>query len=79
MNIDLPLSSFERRDQNLVMRADRVSFSMVRVTSHHTGRIVRFVPISENHPLFDHDFWDGEMAVYEPLDKCKVNVLVLTH
>lgn len=79
MNIELNLSGFERKDSNLVMRnQDRVAYSAIFVTSHHTGRVVQFRPIGEDHPMFDHDCWDGEMALYEPVEQCNVNVLVMT-
>ena len=50
------------------------------VTSHHTGRVIRFVTIDEIHPLFDQDQWDGEQMVYEPApgeEKCKVSIAVI--
>ncbi len=53
--------------------------SEVRVISPATGTIVVFKPIKEDHPEFDHDFWDGELAKYEPTaPNERVSILVLT-
>lgn len=49
------------------------------VKSSRTGREITFTPIKSDHPRFDEDGWDGELALYEPsvFDK-NVNVKVLT-
>lgn len=53
--------------------------SEVRVISPTTGTIVAFKPIKEGHPQFCHDFWDGEMAKYEPTSpNDRVSILILT-
>lgn len=52
------------------------------VTSHHTGRTIRFVPIGESHRLFSQDQWDGEQMIYEPAageEKCRVETAVVYH
>jgi len=50
------------------------------VTSDDTGRSVKFVAIKEGHPQFNHDFWDGEMAIYEPVIALpKVDILVISY
>lgn len=36
----------------------------ILVKSHHTGKVVQFVSVNQDHPLFDEDGWDGEMMVY---------------
>lgn len=51
--------------------------SQIEVYSEHTKRTVVFFPITEGHPQFDYDFWDGEMAIYEP-DYPTPNVRTLT-
>ena len=38
------------------------------VQSHHTGRVVRFVPVTPADKLFDQDQWDGEYQIYRPVD-----------
>lgn len=47
------------------------------VHSDRTGRVIMFEPITEDHPMFDYDFWDGEMMVYEPVTDIP-NVRTLT-
>lgn len=37
------------------------------VESHHTGKQVRFVPVTPADKLFDQDQWDGEQQIYRPL------------
>jgi hypothetical protein len=37
------------------------------VKSHHTGKEVRFVPVTPADVLFDQDGWDGEQQIYRPL------------
>lgn len=37
------------------------------VESHHTGKVVRFVPVTPADKLFDEDGWDGEQQIYRPL------------
>lgn len=50
----------------------------VDVKSHHTGKVVRFVPVQEGHPMWDEDGYDGEQMVYEPIVPVKnVSVLVI--
>lgn len=40
------------------------------VRSHHTGKIVRFVPVNPGDCLYDEDQWDGEQQVYRPVYSC---------
>jgi hypothetical protein len=37
------------------------------ISSHHTGKEVRFVVVSQYDVLFDQDQWDGEQQVYRPV------------
>lgn len=37
------------------------------VRSHVTGRDIVFAPITEDHPKYDQDGWDGEQMIYEPV------------
>jgi hypothetical protein len=41
--------------------------STVYIRSHHTGKIVRFTPVTPSDSLFDQDGWDGEMQIYRPV------------
>jgi hypothetical protein len=50
------------------------------VRSADTDRVVHFTPIREGHPRFDYDFWDGEMAIYEPDTALRnVDILVISY
>ena len=52
--------------------------TQLMVRSEHTGRVIMFEQIREGHPMFDYDFWDGEMMVYEPVTDIQHNVRTLT-
>lgn len=62
----------------MIQEAHRGYPKFLTVVSHHTGRTIRFEPIQEGHPMFDYDFWDGEMMVYEPVGDIQHNVRTLT-
>jgi hypothetical protein len=47
------------------------------IKSHHTGREMLFEQIGPDHPRFDEDGWDGEMALYTPHNG-PTNVKLLT-
>lgn len=52
---------------------------IVGIRSHHTGNTVWFKPITWEHPKHDPDFWDGELALYEPADpECPINAEILS-
>jgi hypothetical protein len=56
--------------------------SEVFVQSHVSGRVVRFVHIQCDHPMYNEDGWDGEQAVYQPHDnevRTNAKILVLHH
>ena len=82
-NVDLSVFTFNKK--NKVLSAGSSYFYNtfpvdLDVISHHTGRVVKFVPIGRNHPQFDEDHWDGEQMVYEPLDNdTNVKTLVIYH
>lgn len=50
----------------------------VTIQSHHTGRKVTFTHITPDHPRYDEDGWDGEMALYVPSGDVPTNVRLLT-
>jgi hypothetical protein len=51
-----------------------------RVKSNHTGKVVEFKHIGPEHPRFDPDHWDGEQAIYEPVEpQHNVALCVITH
>lgn len=41
------------------------------VKSHHTGKEVRFIPVTPADVLYDQDQWDGEQQIYRPLGDVK--------
>lgn len=53
---------------------------MVNIESYHTGKVVGFMVIGQDDPLFDQDQWDGEQQIYRPLVKLdNVDILVIHH
>ena len=34
-----------------------------------TGRVVTFAQLTQDHPKYDEDGWDGEMRVYAPTER----------
>lgn len=74
---DLDEFEFDRAARTLV-GISSIFPREVEIRSGHTGRVVRFRPITEEHPRFDHDFWDGEQAIYEPIEaQERVSLLIL--
>lgn len=51
----------------------------LQIKSEHTGRTLTFVPIGPDHPNYDEDGWDGEIAIYEPTERCNVFILSIYH
>lgn len=50
------------------------------VRSHHTGKTIRFFPVSLGDPLFDEDQWDGEQRIYRPVSPTSgVDYMVIYH
>lgn len=68
-DLSLPLTCAERFPER------------VEIESVRTGRTMAFKRIGPEHPRYDEDGWDGEMALYEPDNKtgvpCNVKVLTL--
>ena len=53
---------------------------IINVESYHTGKVVAFMVIGHDHPLFDQDQWDGEQQIYTPLIKLdNVDTLIVHH
>jgi|APGre2960657404_1045060.scaffolds.fasta_scaffold127804_2 hypothetical protein len=71
------LSECRRRNQSLILNVDRPIRGAIAISSHHTGKVVSFKAIGEDHPMFDQDHWDGEMAIYQPEEQCNVDVLIV--
>lgn len=50
------------------------------VHSHHTGRDILFRTLDPSHPDFDEDGWDGEQALYAPVQPLStINTLAIYH
>ena len=65
--IDLDDCLYNKENKTLTVHQTRVGYvSLIRIRSARTGAIIDFAPIKEDDPLFDHDGWDGEMAIYRP-------------
>lgn len=66
--VSLKLCEYVRERRVLKLASE--FFGMPReffVESHHTGKVVRFIPVGEHDVLFDPDQWDGEQQIYRPV------------
>jgi hypothetical protein len=86
MTVEISTSdcTFIKSNRALYISAELVNsrgFPMeLLVRSADTGRVVNFTPIREGHPDFNYDYWDGEMAIYEPDTVLpNVNILVVSY
>lgn len=79
----VPLKFCEYDKQRKVLKLASEFFGMPRefyVESHHTGRKIKFVPVTYDDPLFDEDGWDGEQQIYRPLHPVpNVDHMVIYH
>ena len=67
--VDLALCEFDKSRKVLTLASEYFGMPPTfNVRSHHTGNIVRFVPVNPSDPLFDEDQWDGEQQIYRPLE-----------
>lgn len=73
MDLDIqtvPLSKCEYDKKRKVLTLASEYFGMPLtffVRSHHTGKVVRFVPVNPADVLYDQDGWDGEQQIYRPV------------
>ena len=86
MTVEISTSdcSFIKSNKALYISAELVNSrgfpKELLVRSADTDRCVKFVPISEDHPRFDYDFQDSEIAIYEPVTTLpKVDILVVSY
>lgn len=69
MEISLKLFEYNKAKKRILLASEYVGMPReFTVVSHHTGRKVKFTPITEEHPEFDEDGWDGEQMVYRPTE-----------
>ena len=64
------LSKCEYDKQRKVLKLASEYFGMPSqffVSSHHTGKQVRFTAVGPEDVLFDQDQWDGEQQIYRPV------------
>ena len=67
-NISLEVCDYDKERKVLKLASEYIGMPMTFfVRSHHTGKEVRFVPVSPADVLFDQDQWDGEQQIYRPL------------
>lgn len=81
--VDLKLCEFDKNRRVLKLASEYFGMpSEFFVQSHHTNRVVRFVPVQPGDVLFDEDGWDGEQKIYRPaMGESRTNVdhMVIYH
>lgn len=74
MQVDLRQCRFIKERKKLTISSEVFAGSFPKtfeVKSHHTGYVLAFKKIGIDDPLFDPDQWDGEQAIYRPIEKTK--------
>ena len=67
-SIDLSKCDYDKSRKVLKLASEYFGMPLTFfVRSHHTGREVRFVPVTPADVLFDQDGWDGEQQIYRPV------------
>ena len=67
--VDLKLCEYDKTRKVLKLASEYFGMPLTfGVRSHHTGKIVRFVPVNPADPLYDEDHWDGEQQIYRPVE-----------
>lgn len=79
--IDLKFCEYDKKRKVLKLTSEYFGMPLsFYVRSHHTGKEVRFVPVTPADILFDHDQWDGEQQIYRPLGNVPgVDHMVIYH
>ena len=66
--VGLELCEYDKKRKVLKLASEFFGMPLTFVVhSHHTGKEVRFVPVTPADVLFDQDQWDGEQQVYRPV------------
>ena len=66
--VDLNRCTYRKEQKYLSLPSEYMGMPLTfNVRSHHTGRVVRFVPVTPADVLFDQDGWDGEQQIYRPV------------
>ena len=79
--VDLKLCEYDKERKVLKLASEYFGMPLTfMVRSHHTGKEVRFVPVTPADKLFDEDGWDGEQQIYRPLGNVPgVDHMVIYH
>jgi hypothetical protein len=79
--VDLSQCEYDRTRKVLKLASEYIGMPLTfYVKSHHTGKEVRFVPVTPADALFDEDGWDGEQQIYRPLGNVPgVDHMVIYH
>lgn len=67
MNAPLEAFQYDKQRKVLSLKVFNGFPDQLYVTSHHTGKQVRFTCIDRHDKLFDQDQWDGCQQVYRPI------------
>ena len=71
-SISLEFCEYNKERQQLLLGSGFIGMPReFFVTSHHTGKEVRFVVVGPEDRLFNQDQWDGEQQVYRPVGDVK--------
>lgn len=67
-SVDLSKCDYDKSRKVLKLASEYIGMPLTFfVHSHHTGKEVRFVPVTPADILFDQDGWDGEQQIYRPV------------
>ena len=79
--VDLTLCEYDKTRKVLKLASEYMGMPLTFfVKSHHTGKMVCFVPVTPADKLFDQDQWDGEQQIYRPLGNVPgVDHMVIYH
>ena len=67
-SVSLKLCEYDKNRKVLKLASEYFGMPLsFFVESHHTGKVVRFAPVTPADKLFDPDQWDGEQQIYRPL------------
>lgn len=59
---------YDKKRKVLTLASEAIGMPLTFwVRSHHTGTVVRFVPVNPADSLYDQDGWDGEQQIYRPV------------
>lgn len=79
--INLSVCEYDKKRKVLKLASEYIGMPRsLFIKSNHTGKVVEFFSIGMSDPLFDEDGWDGEMAIYRPVEFVQnVDHLVIYH